>query len=152
MQFKGPKGSTLTEGSYVLGAVGSAWGVRSVPYGRFVFDNAGYQVYNQSRIPVIHSTSDEEIEKFLENLGGTIVRDVSITPMMEGYALRVVFSDGSLVEVFPTPDNYEVDVNQIIHPRPPDWELFTPYKRFLRVGPGFQWGYFPSDQPEAKTS
>jgi hypothetical protein len=28
-----------------------------------------------------------------------------------------------------------------------DWEVFTPYDRYFRVGPGQQWSYLESNKP-----
>jgi hypothetical protein len=28
-----------------------------------------------------------------------------------------------------------------------DWEVFTPYERYLKVGPGLRWSYLPSRTP-----
>jgi hypothetical protein len=147
VEFKGPRKSTFIEGSYVLGAVGSAWRVSSAPQGRSVVNNAG--LYSPHPLPMVAIT-EAELEKFLKQISGTTVRDVDIYPGQMGYTLRIGLSDGSLIEVFPTPDHFEIGANDPIPIPPPDWELFTPYKRYLRVGPGLQWGYLPSDEPEPK--
>jgi len=148
VEFRGPKGKVLTEGTYVLGTVGSAWNVKSAPQGR--------QVVDMSRLPrpvgampPYPAISDGDFKQFLKKLSGTTVRDVDIYNHKDGYSLQVFFSDGSLVEVIPTSDHFaEVDVNDPFPVPPPDWELFTPYNHYLRVGPGFEWRYAPSDKPE----
>jgi hypothetical protein len=148
VEFKGPKGATLAEGSYVLGAVGSAWAIKSAPQGRRVIDYAA--PYEPHHLLLLKTISEPELEDFLGRVGGAIVRDVELFPTAYGYGLRVFLSDGSLIEVFPTETHFEIDMDDDIPIQPPDWELFTPYKRYLRVGPGSEWGYHPSDQPEEK--
>jgi hypothetical protein len=145
--FKGPEGIVITEGSSVLGAIGSAWRIKSSQQGRNVTDYAGFPSARNE--PFI---SESEVEKFVEQLGGVTVRDVDVFKTEFGYGLRVSLSDGSLIEFYPTPDHFEIEIeaDEDFPIPPPDWELFTPYKRYLRVGPGTEWAYLPSDEPEQK--
>ena len=57
-------------------------------------------------------------------------------------------ADGSVLTIVPTPEEVAPPSEGRELPPIPDWELFTPYNRFLRVGPGQTWAYLPSDQPE----
>jgi hypothetical protein len=96
----------------------------------------------------IPTISDSEAEQFLQHIGGATVRGVDVFLTQEGYGLRISLSEGSLIELFPTPDPFEIGPDDDIPIPPPDWELFTPYKRYLRVGPGSEWAYLPSDEVE----
>jgi hypothetical protein len=60
-----------------------------------------------------------------------------------GFGLSLGFSDQSRLMLRPLPaglDNGDPDD----FPPVADWELFTPFKRYLRVGPGSKWAYLPS--------
>jgi hypothetical protein len=152
VEFRGPKKTVLVEGSYVLGAVCSAWRIKSALQGRTVMDYAG--LAEAARLQVATpEISMADAERFLRQVGGATVRDVDVLMMSDGYGLRIGLSDGSLIELFPTPDNFtrEYGADDEYPTAPPDWELFTPYKRYLRVGPGTQWAYLPSDEPEKKS-
>lgn len=67
-----------------------------------------------------------------------------------GVGAYFVFTDRSLVVVRPNPSDLVVEADPDL-PRIADWELFTPYARYLRVGPGPTWSYTPSkrDTPAA---
>jgi hypothetical protein len=64
-----------------------------------------------------------------------------------GFGLLLVFADQSRLMIRPSPralsDSDGADLPEIA-----DWELFTPYGRYLRVGPGPKWAYVPSGRDE----
>jgi hypothetical protein len=140
--FKGPRGVTLTEGTYVLGAVASAWQVKSANQGVFLLGN-GWPSHK------VRIATAAESDRILKSVSGSFVRDVSIFQMFFGYSLRITLSDGSFIEIQPSPDDFsERHIDEDFPISPPDWELFTPYNHCLQVGPGTQWSYLPSDEPE----
>jgi hypothetical protein len=63
----------------------------------------------------------------------------------QGFGLVLGFSDRSSVNLRPTPEETSAAGEQELPPIA-DWELFTPYGRYLRVGPGQKWAYEPSGQ------
>lgn len=146
VEFQGPKKTVLTEGTYVLNTVSSAWRIKSAQQGRTVLR---YPDIVESWFPYPAATiSDDEVDSFLEKIGGAFVRDIDIAQLRHGFGLRLALTDGSTIEVVPMPDHFEINVNDPIPIPPPDWELFTPYERYLNVGPGTQWSYLPSDKSE----
>jgi hypothetical protein len=147
VEFKGPRGGALVEGSYILGAVCSAWQIKSVSQGRTVVDYS--RAENGHRLFPTIPMAKHDFEKFLAHLGSVTVRNVDVFLTPEGYGLQIGLSDGSTVGVFPTPDHFEIGPEDDIPIPPPDWELFTPFKRYLRVGPGSEWAYLPTDEAEA---
>lgn len=150
VEFKGPRGKVLVEGSSVLGAVRSHWRIKSAPQGMHVADFVF--PLNPTELIETEVVSDKAVEDFLGRIGGSTVRHVDVFLTSNGYGLQVGLSDGSVIELFPTPTLFsrEYGTDEEFPVAPPDWELFTPYKRYLRVGPGSQWAYLPSDEPERK--
>ncbi|MFO0848368.1 MAG: hypothetical protein U0871_07415 [Gemmataceae bacterium] len=147
VEVKGPRGVILHEGTYILGTVASGWRIKSAPQGRTVFGRA-FPVAESygAGFPRATQVIDEvKFEEFLKRVGGATVRAVDLAVHLHGYVLGIWISDGSIVEVYPLPDHFEIGPEDPIPVRPPDWELFTPYKRYLRVGPGEQWAYLPTD-------
>ena len=59
-------------------------------------------------------------------------------PSAEGVGLTLEFGDGSRFVVIP--DDQPDDGTPLA-----DWELFTPYDRYLACGPGPVWSYQRSD-------
>jgi len=140
----------LTKGSYILGTRASKWLLRSET--RSVVVLGGKEVETQFTSP-LKPLSREELESSgIIQRGSQIVGanamsfnfpEVSGFPDAPtcGFGLSLHFSDGSSILVAPeaSADDHEVQIA--------DWELFTPYERFLRVGPGLHWSYLPSRQP-----
>jgi hypothetical protein len=144
----GPKGKTLTRGSYVLSAVASAWTFKLARLGITIYSGdpfAPYSLPHQSSW--VNPLSEEKLDEYLASTGGVTVVAVEVFAHPFGYALSLALSDGSVLTILPTPD---VVAQREGHELPavPDWELFTPYNRYLQVGPGPKWAYLPSDQPE----
>lgn len=66
-----------------------------------------------------------------------------------GFGLLLGFGDGSLVCLRPNPGEPAAPGDEDL-PAIADWELFTPYGLYLRVGPGLQWAYEPSGGGEGR--
>ncbi|MCU0705953.1 MAG: hypothetical protein MUF18_18455 [Fimbriiglobus sp.] len=146
---KGPRGRTWSKGTYTLTTIGAVWEVKSAKQGKRVADFSRLERANS----VSHGGdqfTEEQVEEFLSEIGGATVHDVTLALTEIGVRLDVVFSDGSYVAVFPTTTHLEIGTKPEYDfmVDPPDWELFTPYGLFLKVGPGRQWSYQPSNQPE----
>lgn len=138
----GPKGKPITRGSYVLGAVASAWTLKISRLGGAIYSGEPSAPFSGPVTqPWLSPITEAKLDESLALLGGQSVVSVDVLAHPFGYALWLAMSDGSALTIAPTPEPAR-DV--------PDWELFTPYNRFLRVGPGSEWAYLPSDQPESK--
>jgi hypothetical protein len=76
---------------------------------------------------------------------GSIVLSASVFPDSEtgGFDLLLGLSDWSKI-VFRSLPAIEVEDQEDDLPAVADWELFTPYDRYLKVGPGPKWEYTPS--------
>ena len=140
LQIPGPKGRALASGSYVLGAVASAW--------TFKIAGLGVTVYSGDPLTGTNPLPESKLDELLSQTGGLTVTGVEVSTHPFGYSVSVSLSDGSGLTIFPTPE-CSAPAHRDAEPSPvPDWELFTPYNRFLRVGPGSEWAYLPSDAPE----
>lgn len=67
-----------------------------------------------------------------------------------GFGGSFALSDGSSLLILP--DSAETSGEDDEGDEIADWEVFTPYQRYLRVGPGATWAYLPSataDGPSA---
>jgi hypothetical protein len=89
--------------------------------------------------------SGEEAERITEQLAGQVIQEVMLskwhlpTPVGAGMGVIVNFSAGANLAIAPSP---EPDLTE--EPMS-DWELFTPFHMYLRVGPGMVCSYLRSD-------
>lgn len=144
----GPKGRSLVRGSYVLGAVASAWTFKIARLGVTIYSDDPFAPFPPPHpSPWVSPLAEEKLDQYLASTGGLSVVAVEVLAHPFGYALSLPLSDGSVLTVVPTPDVVTQQDGRELPPVP-DWELFTPYNRYLRVGPGPRWAYLPSDQPE----
>jgi hypothetical protein len=134
-------------GSYVLTFRGSAWVLRSGA-GPILFADP----FSFSKSADWQPITLEQLEQTPPITPGAVVvwavafQD-NITP---GFGFLMGFSDGGFVQLRPTPAESEGKGTEEGEDLPPvaDWELFTPYGRYLRVGPGLKWAYEPSGREE----
>jgi hypothetical protein len=124
-------------GSYVLTFRGSAWALRSGT-GSLTLADPFMMLKPGIWLPV----TLEDLEKSPPINPGAVV--VSATPYLDrlsgAFGLQLAFSDGAFVQLRPTPEEGGPADDQELPPVA-DWELFTPYGRYLRVGPGPKWAY-----------
>jgi hypothetical protein len=138
IERRGAKGRTIISGSYLLGAVASEWEFKIAGKGIIESEDKF-----PSR-PWSKSLTEADLDRFLAAVGGQVVENLTTSEYGFAFSLQLYFQDGSFLKIDPTRFAEEEEGNS-----PPDWELFTPYKRYLRVGPGWQWGYLRSDRPES---
>lgn len=137
------RGRRLTEGRYVLTLRASVWVAKSVPLASYV---AGDDL---APGPGVVPITVQELETRPPITPGACVVWIEARAFRSigwpgGIELGIRFSDGSFLEIRP-----RYDPTDPVHDLA-DWELFTPYKRYLKAGPGVQWEYSPSDQPPAE--
>ena len=99
------------KGSWILGTRGTAW-----------------KIDNLSETLV---TSEDEPETIRQKISA--IEDNIITALETSYpelSLVVTFANGYKLRLFPSADE-DFDL--------PHWELFTPYRTVLKVGPGAMW-------------
>jgi hypothetical protein len=128
-------------GSYVLTMRGSDWWLLSGQRGTLTLSGPEQLGLPKASLP----TSEQEVASFASvSPGAFVVRaDPFSDPSSGGFGLLVTFSDGSIMHVRPTATG-ALEPGDDDLPEIADWELFTPYGRYLRVGPGPQWAYEPS--------
>jgi hypothetical protein len=84
--------------------------------------------------------------KYADKLAGEYVRNLSLWKSFDPKAtppgLQLVFGDGSVFELLPSPPESVSDAEPETIA---DWELFTPYHTYIRVGPGPVWSNLRSD-------
>ena len=138
VEQRGIRGRRLTEGTHILTLRASAWAAKSVPWAAYVTDD----VVATGGVPV---TLNEVEQRPLVTPGERVLSIEARTfrgiGWPGGIELGIRFSDGSFLEITPRHDPAEPDSDLA------DWELFTPYQRYIKAGPGVQWEYAPSDQP-----
>ncbi|MBX9628768.1 MAG: hypothetical protein K2X82_33550 [Gemmataceae bacterium] len=136
------RGRRRTEGTHVLTLRASKWWIKSVPRAALVAsDDPGPGLPG---VPV--TLRDLELNPPItpgERVAWVEVRPFYGVGWPGGIELAFRFSDGSFLELRP-----RYDPEDAVHDLA-DWELFTPYKRYIKAGPGVQWEYAPSDQPPA---
>lgn len=109
------------KGAWILGTRASAWRIESA---------------NETL-----TTSDEEAEIIRQKIQA--IENTAITVFETNYpdlTLTLVFSNGCKLTLFPDTEDFEL----------PYWELFTPYKMFLKFGPDAIWSYTNSDLSETE--
>jgi hypothetical protein len=152
LAYASPKLKGLVKGSYIVGTRASSWRLRSTSPPVIVIGSQDYPVREgQSDRPSapLKAFSVKELEHsdFVHRGARVLFADAIPLHHSEreafGYGLALVFSDVASLLVVPEsaekPDTAEGGTA--------DWELFTPYERYLRVGPGVRWSYLPSRSP-----
>jgi hypothetical protein len=134
---------TEPRGSYVLTLRGSDWWLLCGTKGKLTL-SAHEQVAQPQAAPEV---TGQELAKFPSIAAGALVvqADPFSDPGGGGFGLLLTFSDGSTVLVRPSTDEAPEPGGEALAGIS-DWELFTPYARYLRVGPGPQWAYEPSGE------
>jgi hypothetical protein len=141
-----PKLRLRIRGSYVLTLRGSIWSILSGTHSDLTFTDPCLKPETayarqlelaelEKNSPVESGTPVELVRPFLSDATG-------------GFGLLLVFADQSRLMIRPSPISLP-DTNADELPEIADWELFTPYGRYLRVGPGPTWAYLPSGSREA---
>ncbi len=131
------------EGSFVLGVRASAWRMNlSNPPLTFFFEpedasgeaEASEEVLRSRLVEVASSLKGKRVawaEPFVQ--GGP-------HRPRPGFGLAIAMSDGSSFVVLPFGPQEPDDLA--------DWELFTPFHHLLEAGPGLNWSYRRSDDPD----
>jgi hypothetical protein len=143
-----PKMVDEQKGSWILGSRASSWRILLNDPPAIISSGwpleQGESFGSPTEVPVI---SGEEAEGHARQLAGKTVNAIRPfkvvrlpTPVGVGVGLVVEFSDGSDVTIVPSPEVDDSDAPVA------DWELFTPFHTYLRVGPGLVWSYLRSDK------
>jgi hypothetical protein len=136
-----PKLRRRIRGSYVLTLRGSIWSLLSATHSQLTFTDPCLNP------ETAHARQLElaELEKTPPIEPGTPVELVRPfrSDATGGFGLLLVFADQSRLMIRPSPISPS-DPGADELPHIADWELFTPYARYLRVGPGPAWAYLPS--------
>jgi hypothetical protein len=135
-------------GSCVLTFRASVWTLVSEPQHSFVFADTGIDLPSNlaRRLELNELEEHAPIEA-----GSPVVRATPfLTEETGGFGLLLSFADESRLMIRPVPATFEDQENAL--PEIADWELFTPFGRYLRVGPGRQWEYLRSRPEEAPTA
>jgi hypothetical protein len=142
-KYTTPTLTHLTKGSYIIGARASSWFLttRSPPT---VIIGTAQPV--SSRTNHIRPLTKEQVETSeLVESGTRIVAVDAVTlgtakRSAYGFGLSLLLADGSSILLLPPPMLKRILRSQQIA----DWEIFTPYDRYLSVGPGLRWCYLAS--------
>ena len=138
------RGRRLTEGTHILNLRASVWAGKSVPWASYI---SGEDLGPSSNaVPI--TLNDLEKRPLItpgERIVSIEARAFHGIGWPGGIELGIRFSDGSFIEIKPRHDP-EDPVYDLA-----DWELFTPYRRYIKAGPGVQWEYSPSDQQSGES-
>ena len=143
-EYPHPKMRRRRKGSHVLGARASAWYFRP---GSQPIMFAGVEDSRFDAPSVAEKIDIREVESRSLVEVDSVVSRVEVLPSPEGFGLALVFSDRSTLIIVPVPDSPMSGPVDDEREDVADWELFTPYNRYLRVGPGPRWAYLESDKP-----
>ncbi len=140
-----PKLRRRNRGSYVLTLRGSIWSLLSGTHSELTFTDPCLKPETTHARQVDLA----ELEKTLPIEPGTPIELARPfrSEATGGFGLLLVFADQSRLMIRPSPISSS-DSNAVELPEIADWELFTPYGRYLRVGPGPTWSYLPSGSEE----
>lgn len=135
--YDSPRMKHRVKKSYILGMRASNWYLKSSSPSVLVIGSAD----NAGDLRGIVALTKEQLEAAAFIRPGSIVVSANVRPMTNptmaaGYGVSLDLSDGSAFLVRPEAIHSESPESDIA-----DWELFTPYERFLRVGPGLEWSY-----------
>jgi hypothetical protein len=138
VQPPNPKLKARTRGSYVLTFRGSAWALASGPEASITLAGP----FLPPGGAVGRSIELKELEQSPPVTPGAPLLWAVPGPTPGGFGLLLLFADGSRLSLlpYPTPESAEDETL----PPVADWELFTPYEMYLKVGPGPKWAYLPS--------
>ncbi|MBX9680054.1 MAG: hypothetical protein K2X38_14930 [Gemmataceae bacterium] len=137
-----PKMKHLTKGSFILGTRASKW-LFSAPSRSLVILGCDDRRFDSQSSLRTLSKIDLETTDVLQP--GKVVESVSLIHgsifglAATGIGLSLRFSNGTSLAIIPSPPENSASEGDIA-----DWEFFTPYDRYLRVGPGQKWSYLPS--------
>jgi hypothetical protein len=144
--YDSPRMKHLLKGSYILGTRASHWYLRSASPTRLVL---GCGAEQGPPGPDLQPLTKQDLETAdLVKPGARIVLAAAFPITFPGtaaigFGLSLLLSDGSSFLITPE----ALAASQPEEEALADWELFTPYERYLRVGPGVEWSYLPSRHP-----
>lgn len=122
--YRHPRMKHLMQGSWMLGARASYWELE----------------YKDAFVITSEADADEVRQK-IQVLVNTQIKHALL--LEEGLILEVTFSNDYILRVYPDPDAAEDDIC--------DWELFTPDKKILEVGPHDHWALSDATKPMSKS-
>ena len=139
-EYDSPRMKHCVKGSYILGMRASNWHLKGSSPSVLVIGSAE----DGGDTPGSATSTKEQLEAAAFIRPGSIVVSATVRPMTNptmaaGYGVSLVLSDGSAFLVTPEAIHSESPESDIA-----DWELFTPYERLLRAGPGMEWSYLPT--------
>ena len=135
--YRSAKLKHLPKGSYIVGARASSWEIVSPPV--VIFPSREGGAPSRSRRKPI-TPQELEAASFVQRGARVLFAEPWGLPSSLGVVLAL--SDGSSLVIDPASAEKPTPKGDIA-----DWEVFTPYDRCLRVGPGMRWSYLPSRIP-----
>jgi hypothetical protein len=141
---RSPKLTGKLYGSYILGLHASPWVLKSGSGPEVV--NAGV-LLEPAEGALGTPVRQEELEskKLIEPDSRVLAATPFVVKPVNGFGLRLRFSDGSALSVLPTIQGPEEPEDEGL-PELADWELLSP-GGLLSAGPGHVWSFEPSGTP-----
>lgn len=139
LKYKSSKLANLSRGSYIIGARASFWLLRThVPAAVVIGTSSASRLWSKHK-----SLTPEDVEEsdFLRPGTRIVTADpfalTTGTRSPYGFGLSLLLEHGASLLVIPSRPSRR---NHRRH-RVADWEVFTPYDRYLAAGPGLFWSY-----------
>lgn len=144
---KSPRLKNRVRGSYVVTVRGSLWMMVAAEKGMLILSNSPKELNGAA----LRKLSFDELEQMpLISPDANVVWATPFDDLSGGIALALGFSDHGRFIIRPAPlDPDEVNSEDGELPEIADWEIYTPIRRYLRVGPGQKWAYLPSTSKES---
>jgi hypothetical protein len=135
------RGRRRARGSHVLTTRASVWMLKSVPWASLIASDNWPAGVGSPIAP--HDLENRPPITPGQRIVWIGAREFFGEGWPGGIELGLQFSDGSFLEVRPRYDPADPVYDLA------DWELFTPYNRYIKAGPGVVWEYAESDRPAA---
>lgn len=140
--YDSPKLSHLRRGSYVIAARASSWFLSSQTSPSLVIGTEEPLSFSsQEAQPLAPQDLEarEVIKAGVRIVAVDAIRLKTSAKASYAFGLSMSLQDGTSAFVLPLPDSDNDVVSGVA-----DWEIFTPYDRFLTVGPELRWSYLDS--------
>lgn len=142
-EYRSSKLAHLTKGEYIIGARTSSWFLKAGLTSTVIIGTARpIAVASKDLTPLTpeHVETTDLLRAGSRVICAEVIKVGTRARSAYGFGLLLLLEEGASLWIRPSPSLKR-------RTRPPeiaDWEIFTPYDRYLSVGPGLHWSYMPS--------
>lgn len=142
-QYRSSRLARLTKGSYIIGARASSWFLRTNVPPTVIVGTSRPTSFTAKNLKPLTPEQTERSEFLTPGSRILAVDAINLgtgTGPAYGFGLSVLLEDSASLMVLPPATTKRNHGRQ----RVADWEVFTPYERYLAVGPRLCWSYLSS--------